>query len=74
MTEDDRRAVLSSYLDGDITAERAADLLGDRTSVAEVVLQTRALFGRLPDQSGAFVDGERRRGLELLGLHLTATS
>lgn len=74
MTEDDRRAVLSSYLDGEIAAERAADLLGDRTSVAEVVLETRALFGRLPDRSGAFVDGEHRRGLALLGLDPTAAA
>lgn len=63
-----RTSVLRRYVDGEITAELAADLLGPGLSIAEVILAARSEMGRLPDPRSAFVDGEYRRALALLGL------
>lgn len=64
----DRFATLRRYLDGEVTAEQAADLLGPGVVVADVVIETRERFGRLPDRRDAFAEAEFGRAIRMLGL------
>lgn len=68
MTTEAGELTLRRYADGEITAEQAADELGPRVSVSEVILETARRFGRLPDRDDAFTRAEYGRGLALLGL------
>ena len=62
---DARTDTLRRYVDGEIAAERAADLLGIGTTVTELILKARALSGRPPDRQDALTRGEYRRVLGL---------
>lgn len=68
MTDAEREAILRRYVDGQIGAGEAADRLGPRTAISEVVLEAKARFGRLPDPHDAFTENEFRRAIRLLGL------
>ena len=68
MSEERRDLVLQDYVEGRVTAEQAADLLGPGMAVVDVVLSASERFGRLPDPRGPFEQGEFQRGLSLLGL------
>lgn len=68
MSDERRELTLRRYADGEITAEQAADDLGPRVSVSEVIGETARRFGRLPNRDDAFTRAEYGRGLALLGL------
>lgn len=67
-TDAEREAILRLYVDGQINAGEAADRLGPRTAISEVILEARERFNRLPDRQDAFTEGEFRRALKMLGL------
>lgn len=68
MSQSPDNDILTAYVENRISAAEAADRLGPGTAIVDVILSTRASFGRLPDPRGALVDSEYRRALALLGL------
>jgi hypothetical protein len=71
MTEAPERPVhpaIRSYAAGKISAAKAADILGPRTTVADVFVMTREAGLPIPRQSQEGEQAELARALKVLGL------
>ena len=73
MTEPIHLAI-QRYAAGEISASTAADLLGDRATVADVFVMTRQAGLRPPRQPGEQEQAKLRHALKVLGLEQAPTA